>query len=362
MLFTKEATLRFLTTEGPVTCTDHYCLPPLERLDLAEVRILIDQQKCFAIHAPPRSGETTHLLALAEHLKQAGRYRVVYASSKLPKADGSDSEDDTKNLTEQIARAAKAQVCDSDALAIAKQVNTTSRGFSMLGEFLTLWCKTSRLPTVLLLDDLQVLARDTLFTLLRQLRSRHPQRPTDFPQSIILCGVHDIRDYGIHLSSGQAFRNGSSVFNIKAASLGLDDFRPAQVKHLLLQYANDTGQIFTLDAQQMVFDLTQGQPWLVNALARQAVQVVVPDPVKPVDLGAIAQAKEFLIQRRTPTWTAWPSGCAKRACATPSSRCQTNWASWARVNSTGAILSLRRQRNSTELTNRCRRMSGSTPG
>ncbi len=57
--------MRFFNTEGPVDCARHYCLPPLARLDMADVRMLIDQQKYFAIHAPPRSGKTTYLLALA---------------------------------------------------------------------------------------------------------------------------------------------------------------------------------------------------------------------------------------------------------------------------------------------------------
>lgn len=36
----------------------------------------------------------------------------------------------------------------------------------------------------------------------------------------------------------------------------------------------------------------------MNALARQAVQVVVPDPAQPVDVAEINQAKELLIQRQ----------------------------------------------------------------
>ena len=29
--------MNFFTTEGPVNCQDHYCLPPLERFDLDEI-------------------------------------------------------------------------------------------------------------------------------------------------------------------------------------------------------------------------------------------------------------------------------------------------------------------------------------
>ena len=35
--------MRFFTTEGPVNCADHYCLPPLARINLEEIRELIAQ-------------------------------------------------------------------------------------------------------------------------------------------------------------------------------------------------------------------------------------------------------------------------------------------------------------------------------
>ncbi|MBI4770023.1 MAG: ATP-binding protein, partial [Chloroflexi bacterium] len=60
--------MRFFNTAGPVRCEYHYCLPPLERLELAEVLMLIDQQKYFVLHAPRQTGKTTFLLALMEHL------------------------------------------------------------------------------------------------------------------------------------------------------------------------------------------------------------------------------------------------------------------------------------------------------
>jgi hypothetical protein len=70
------------------------------------------------------------------------------------------------------------------------------------------------------------------------------------------------------------------------------------VAQLYRQHTDDTGQIFTPAAVQRAFDLTQGQPWLVNALARQAVRVVVPDVAHPIDVAEIEQAKELLIARQ----------------------------------------------------------------
>ena len=72
--------MRFFNTAGPVDAQDHYCLPPLERLDLEDVLRLIDQKKYFLLHAPRQTGKTTCLLALMEYLNQGGRYRALYVN------------------------------------------------------------------------------------------------------------------------------------------------------------------------------------------------------------------------------------------------------------------------------------------
>jgi hypothetical protein len=52
-----------------VNCDDHYCLPPLERFDLAEIKMLLAQKKYFVMHAPRQTGKTTFMLALVDCLK-----------------------------------------------------------------------------------------------------------------------------------------------------------------------------------------------------------------------------------------------------------------------------------------------------
>ena len=56
--------MRFFNTAGPVNPQDHYCLPPLTRLNLDEVLSLIAQKKYFLLHAPRQTGKTSCLLAL----------------------------------------------------------------------------------------------------------------------------------------------------------------------------------------------------------------------------------------------------------------------------------------------------------
>ena len=55
---------RFFNTTGPVVAADHYCIPPLDRLDLREVLDLVRTKRYFVLHAPRQTGKTSALLAL----------------------------------------------------------------------------------------------------------------------------------------------------------------------------------------------------------------------------------------------------------------------------------------------------------
>ncbi|MCY4119398.1 MAG: ATP-binding protein, partial [Acidobacteria bacterium] len=56
--------MRKFNTEGPVVARDHYCIPPLERLNLPSILELIGDKRYFVLHAPRQTGKTSALLAL----------------------------------------------------------------------------------------------------------------------------------------------------------------------------------------------------------------------------------------------------------------------------------------------------------
>jgi hypothetical protein len=106
-----------------------------------------------------------------------------------------------------------------------------------------------------------------------------------------------VRDYKV-ASGGSDRLHTSSPFNIKVESITLRNFTHEEVGMLYHQHTEDTGQVFTPEAIARAFHLTQGQPWLVNALARQVVENLVPDPTSPIMPEHIDAAKEILIQRQ----------------------------------------------------------------
>ena len=169
-----------------------------------------------------------------------------------------------------------------------------------LQEVLTRWAAADEKPLVLMIDEIDALIGDTLLAVLRQLRAGYPDRPYQYPQTVILCGVRDVRDYRIQSTSENAIIAGGSAFNIRTESLRLGDFTRDEVQLLLTQHTETTGQIFAENAQNVIWELTQGQPWLVNALAYEACfkNKAGRDRSQPITANAICDAREQLILRR----------------------------------------------------------------
>ena len=173
-------------------------------------------------------------------------------------------------------------------------------GPAALDEALSRWTQADAKPLVLLIDEIDALVGDTLLAVLRQLRAGYHMRSKGFPQSAILCGVRDVRDYRIHSGSANTLVSGGSAFNIKSESLRLGDFTPDEVRALLGQHTAETGQPFTEDALDAVWIQTRGQPWLVNALAYEACfrGPLAADRTRAVTEADVLEAREQLIQRR----------------------------------------------------------------
>ncbi|MDR1732238.1 MAG: hypothetical protein LBR61_09140 [Synergistaceae bacterium] len=127
----------------------------------------------------------------------------------------------------------------------------------------------------------------------------YAKRPERAPAAVILCGVRDVRDYRIHRSDGEIV-TGGSCFNIKAESLKLGNFSPDEIRELYQQHTAATGQIFQEEIYPKVWELTSGQPWLVNALARQATWKMREnrDRTRPITPEIVEEAAKRLILER----------------------------------------------------------------
>ena len=291
--------MRFFNTAGPVVAEDHYCIPPLERINLVEVRRLIRDKRYFVLHAPRQTGKTSALLALCDLLNAEGAYRCVYANVESGQAMREDVEQVMRVVLVELALRASLTLGDEFLDEIWPDILTKNGPGTALRVALMRWAHADPKPLVLLIDEIDALIGDSLLSVLRQLRAGYDQRPKYFPQSIVLCGIRDVRDYRIHSRSANAVIAGGSAFNIKSRSLRLGDFSQDEVQALLAQHTAETGQAFTPDALDAIWHQTQGQPWLVNALADQTCfRDGAEDRSDPVTAAAVIEAKEQLILRR----------------------------------------------------------------
>ncbi|MBM4255559.1 MAG: ATP-binding protein [Deltaproteobacteria bacterium] len=292
--------MRFFNTAGPVNPQKHYCLPPLARLNLEELLGLIRQEKYFVLHAPRQTGKTSALLALMNHLNASGEYRCVYVNVEAAQAAREDVAAAMQAILSVLGSEAQRTIGDESVARMWPAVLRDHGPFAALGEVLSRWAAAAATPLILLLDEIDALIGDTLIAVLRQLRAGYYRRPAQFPQSVVLCGVRDVRDYRIHSSRDKAIITGGSAFNVKAKSLRLGDFTQAEVEALYQQHTAETGQVFTPEALAQMWELTRGQPWLVNALGYETCFEMKAgrDRAQPITDERVQEAKENLILRR----------------------------------------------------------------
>lgn len=286
-------TAKFFNTGGPCDLEYHYMLPAAARLLEENVMRLIETQSYFVIHAPRQTGKTTALLALARELTASGRYTAAVLTMELG-----------AGLPDDLAAAERAILINwqlSTAYDLPPDLRPPlwpkGEEGQQIGAALNAWAQQSARPLVIFLDEIDALQDHVLISVLRQLRAGYRWRPRSFPASLALVGLRDVRDYKVK-SGGSPYLGTPSPFNIAVRSIALRNFTADEVATLLRQHTAETGQPFAAEALAEVWRLTRGQPWLVNALAKVAVEELAPDPHQPVTLAQIETAKELLILRR----------------------------------------------------------------
>ncbi|BAY82404.1 hypothetical protein NIES267_18840 [Calothrix parasitica NIES-267] len=276
---------RWFNTAGPCKPNKHYMLPATSRLP--DLETIIEQESYFVVHAPRQTGKTTAMLALAKQLTDSGRYAAVMVSVEVGSAFNNNV--DAAELA--ILGSWRNTIEDNLPKELQPPTWVYNAPGQRISENLRAWSRAIEHPLVLFIDKFDSLQDQTLVSVLRQLRSGFPSRPENFPSSVGLFGLRDIRD--CKLASGSL-----SFFNIKSCSINLKNFNQEEVKELYQQHTEETGQIFTPEATTTAFDLTQGQPWLVNALAKEIVEKMVKDRNIPITQEHILEAKEILIARQ----------------------------------------------------------------
>jgi len=280
---------------GPCRPAEHYMLPTQERC--VGLLDLIEQKQYFVIHAARQSGKTTLLLELTKQLNESGDYYALYCS--LETVQGIV---DAKEGIPAIINAIKTRVKFHQTLKhypFANQVNYADFNVALI-EALTYFGESLDKPLIILFDEVDCLSNGTLISFLRQLRDGYINRdPISFVHSVALVGMRNIRDYKGKIRADRDTLGSSSPFNIVSETFTLKNFTRNEMANLYAQHTAQTGQVFSPAVIDQIYYHTQGQPWLVNAVAKEIIaKILSGDFSQTINLAHVKQAVQTLIKRR----------------------------------------------------------------
>ena len=288
--------MKYFNIAGPCNSARHYMIDAAARLQGVEQ--LIDNEQYFVIHAARQSGKTTYLQDLTQRLNAGRKYYALYCS--LESVQGVIEPE--KGIP---------AILDCIILAIQKtslpyvydesyERDKKNRPLVLLTLFLMNLVKNLDNPLVVLFDEVDCLSEGTLISFLSQLRDGHNSRPyLAFPHSVALVGMRNIRDYKAKVRPDSETLGSASPFNIVTKTYTLQNFTKKEITQLYKQHTDETGQVFEDAAIELVWEQTQGQPWLVNAVANEViVEILQSDYTKPVTAELVHEAIQHIILAR----------------------------------------------------------------
>ncbi|GHT44184.1 hypothetical protein AGMMS49965_19390 [Bacteroidia bacterium] len=286
---------RYFNVAGPCNEAQHYMIEASSRL--TGITELIDQEQYFVIHAPRQSGKTTFLMDLANRINHEGKYYALYCS--LEAAQGVI---DPKEGIPAIVKGLKSDLRYSAIPGARKFAADAdySDFTNVLKDELTDFCIALDKSLVIFFDEADCLSEGTLITFLRQLRNAYNTRSrTPFVRSIALVGMRNIRDFKAKIRPDSESLGSASPFNIITKAMTFSNFTKEEIVKLYALHTAETGQVFEPEAIELVHQQTQGQPWLVNAIAREViVEMLQSDYTKPVTAELVEKAIQTIILRR----------------------------------------------------------------
>ena len=270
---------RRFNTVGACQSEQHYFLDARERLP--QVKTLVEQSGCFWVYGPRQIGKTTAMALWAKELTKHGRYAALLVSAaSLAESVFEDGAIAEESFLYELREAAS---------NLPEDCQPPDWGYQIVGQriraALATWAEVSPRPLVLFIDDVETLTGRSLTLLLRQLWSGFTHRSSPFPHAVALIGLRDVNSIPV---DSAVWTPGSLFHKFRTATLALQSFTLEEVANIYQTHTDATGQLFTLEAVDRAFELTQGQPWLVNALAQYAIEHNRKGPIESLHIEAAA--------------------------------------------------------------------------
>lgn len=268
--------------------------------DRLDTKDLISNRQYFVIHAARQSGKTTLLKSLEQSITINGEYYALHCSleavQSFPEPERGIPQ--VFNCINSAIRISSLPI-KATISQIAAKIDKTDIAISIKELFYSV-CSILDKPLIVFFDETDCLSEGTLITFLRQLRDGYINRKqASFIHSLALVGMRNLRDYKGKIRKDTETMGSASPFNIVSDALTLRNFTKQEVLELYDQHTKSTGQIFEPDAIDKVHWWTDGQPWLVNAIARECIEKQLKnDFSKPITANMVELAVQTIILRR----------------------------------------------------------------
>ena len=258
---------RYFNITGSCNPQEHYMVNLDSRL--TQIKKMVDAGQYFAINKGRQYGKTTILKALKKYLEKD--YIIISIDFQFV----STSEFATEgSFVKAFARELWSLSHTNMVAEIAEQVKTIkfSKEYTLADLFgiLIEWCEISEKPIVLMIDEVDGASNNQVFLdFLAQLRGYYlnrTERPTF--QSVILAGVHDIRNLRQKIRPDAEHKH-NSPWNI-ASSFDVDmSFSVSDIAGMLEDYENDHHTGMDIEKiSQLIYDYTSGYPVLVSTICK----------------------------------------------------------------------------------------------
>jgi len=290
---------KFFNIAGPCIPGEHYLIDPMRGIG-NELMNLIEGKQYFLIHAARQSGKTTLLQELTRQLNAGGKHYALYCSLETIE----EFKDPEKGIP-AIVKKIRSIISDfgmPNGFAENADYNDIT---DVLRSSFVAYCRKLDKPLIVFFDEADCLSNGTLVTFLRQLREGYVNKANiPFVHSIALVGMRNCvpvvrRDYKAQVRPDSQTLGTASPFNIVTEYINLRNFNKDEVAELYTQHTTETGQIFEPEAIDFAFEQTQGQPWLVNAIAREAVEKITKkDYSASITQNLVEQAIQNIILTR----------------------------------------------------------------
>ena len=283
--------MRRFGTQGPVNPEHHYVVSRSE--ELAEFIKRVKEERYIVIFAPRQTGKTTFFYAAMDILAaEEPTYLPIHLDFEAYK--NLTPTDFYSNLTEDIREEIenlyhKRGEVHPEALSHFLENIALTDNMSMLRGFRALARVLENQRVVVFIDEFDgippTVLSDFLYALRRIYISRNSPR---CPYSLGIVGVKSIAQLNYDRSV--------SPFNIHD-DFALPNFTLDQVRELLGQYTDETGQAFALEVIESIHKQTGGHPFLVNRFAQILTEEMEIPKTETITMAHFSEAHIQLLGR-----------------------------------------------------------------